>query len=644
MRSVAYLALFVSSAALAQAPSPAVIAARQRQEALPSVEFVFRQKSVQDVRHVEALFTEKGDSPTAPPPQHPILSESSGNRLVFSGDKVRVESQHPIYSTISHKAEEEHTVRTFDGERTRLYHQPPDKPKRGYGVISDAREFSTVSQPLPFTFAARGLDGMLCEHPVNDLIPSGTATVRGRVCEQFRVKRGMSPAEVLVWLDPTAGYTLRRVRRNHLNGTPSMLIDAESSNANPSGVWLPSSFTVRRFDKTGKPQSTREYTVERVVIGQEYPSTEFDFLWPEGMPVEDLKTGENYVATADGRLWQTHWRGGPVSFWVTRQWWVFALAFLGWVVYRRLKKRRARKAAAAVTRPGVTLVELLVVIAILAILIGLLMAAIQKVRLASARVVCLSRMQQLGLAAHNHHSTKGEFPAGVWFPPSNVDNSAGISWQTLLLPYLEQDALWQRAWAAHQADPIGESAEHQAIATVKLPAFRCFADTRNYGSHGPLRVDVWGHPGWALNNYLGVAGTAMSENDGLFHPGKVCKLAEVTDGTSHTLMIGERPSGRHGYHSNWYAGWGFMHFVYSTVLPVDVRFANTPVTHVSCPRVGVFQSGKHDDPCHDYHFWSYHDGGANFAFADGSARFVSYAAAGHLPALATKAGAEVVSE
>ncbi len=642
MRFAMLAVILVTSVSAAQAPSPAVIAARQRQDSLRSVEFIFRLKSVRDVRHVEAFTTEKGDAPAAPPPQLPILSESAGNRLVFSGDKVRAESQHPIYSSISQKAEEDHTVRTFDGERTRAYHQPPSNPKRGYGLLSDAREFSMVSQPLPFTFAARGLDEMLCEHPVTGLIPSGTASVRGRVCEQFRVKREMSPAEVLVWLDPAAGYSLRRFRKSHLNGTASLLIDAESSNANPAGVWLPATFTVRRFDKTGKTLSTHEYTVDRVEIGREYPNNVFDMPWPDGLPVEDQKTGETYVAAADGSLWQTHWRGGPVSLWVTRQWWVFALALVGWGVCRRVKKRRMRRATA--TRPGATLIELLVVLAIVAILIGLLLAAIQKVRLASARVVCLSRMQQLGLAAHNHHSAKGEFPAGVWFRPSNADNSAGLSWQTALLPYLEQDALWQRASAAHQADPIGNTAEHRAIAAVKLPAFRCFADTRDYGRYGHFGPDVWGHPGWALNNYLGVAGTAMSENDGLFHPGRASKLAEVTDGTSHTLMIGERPSGPHGYYSNWYAGWGFMRYFYATSLPIDVRFANTPVQNVNCPRVGVFQVGKHDDPCHDYHFWSYHDGGANFAFADGSVRFVTYAAAGNLPALATKAGGEVASD
>lgn len=645
MRLAVLVLVLIASGSYAQSPSPAVTAARQRQAALQSVEFVYRQKSVRDVRNTEALLAEAGEPNATPVRTHPILSESAGNRLVFCGDKVRAESRHPIYSTITHQAEQDDSVYTFDGERTRASHDPPDHPKRGHGWFSDAREFVSLGQPLPFTLAARGLDELMCEHPVSQLVPAGTATLRGRVCEQYRAKREMSPAEVLVWLDPAAGFTLRRLRRNHANGTPSVLIDADSSNANSAGVWLPSSFTIRRFDKAGKSLSTHEYTVERVEIGKAYPTAVFDSPWPEGMPVEDQKTGETYVVTADGSLWQTHWRGGPVSFWVTRQWWLFALAFAGWVVYRGVKRRRMEAAAVAGdTRPGVTLMELLVVIAIIAILIGLLLAAIQKVRLASARVVCQSRMQQLGLAAHNHHSAHGEFPVGVKFPPSNVDNSAGLSWQTALLPYLEQDALWQRAQAAHQADPIGITAEHRAIAATKLSVFRCFADTRDFGSHGPFRPDVWGDPGWALSNYLGVAGTAADEGDGLLHPGRACKLAEVTDGTSHTLMIGERPSGPSGYHSNWYAGWGFMRYVYATVLPVDVRFANTPVVHTTCPRVAVFQAGRPDDPCHDYHFWSYHDGGANFAFADGSVRFVTYTAVEQLPALATIAGGEVVSD
>jgi prepilin-type processing-associated H-X9-DG protein len=130
----------------------------------------------------------------------------------------------------------------------------------------------------------------------------------------------------------------------------------------------------------------------------------------------------------------------------------------------------------------------------------------------------------------------------------------------------------------------------------------------------------------------------------VLHPDKGTKLNEVTDGTSHTVMVGERPSGPNGFHSNWYAGWGFMHFYRSTLMPVDRRYANSPVMSVVCPRVSVYQAGRYDDPCHDYHFWSLHDGGANFLFVDGGTRFLPYSAVEVLSALATKAGGEVAGE
>ena len=80
------------------------------------------------------------------------------------------------------------------------------------------------------------------------------------------------------------------------------------------------------------------------------------------------------------------------------------------------------------------------------------------------------------------------------------------------------------------------------------------------------------------------------------------------------------------------------------LLPVSVAWANDSYLGYDCPgNLGVFERGRYDDMCHHYHFWSLHPGGANFAFADGSVRFLSYSAASVLPALATRAGGETAT-
>jgi prepilin-type N-terminal cleavage/methylation domain-containing protein/prepilin-type processing-associated H-X9-DG protein len=281
--------------------------------------------------------------------------------------------------------------------------------------------------------------------------------------------------------------------------------------------------------------------------------------------------------------------------------------------------RRARKPD--LRRAGFTLIELLVVVAIIAILIGLLLPAVQKVRASAARAQCLNNMKQLGLALHNYHSTFGRFPQ-----PRAIASTpyTAPGWMNSLLKFVEQDAIARRA----EASP-------GSTRNVMVQLFLCPSDPRKL-----TPTDVR-----AFTSYLGVTGSDFA--NGIFQAdGTGVSLLQVTDGASNTLLLGERPPnpdlvwGEHTYND------------FDTILPVQDTLLypapyDTSMTTPSYPcgsRVPFsFSPGRFDDNCDMYHFWSPHSGGGNWVFGDGSARFISYAVSPTvLGQLATRAGGEVV--
>jgi prepilin-type N-terminal cleavage/methylation domain-containing protein/prepilin-type processing-associated H-X9-DG protein len=292
-------------------------------------------------------------------------------------------------------------------------------------------------------------------------------------------------------------------------------------------------------------------------------------------------------------------------------------------------------------RDGFTLLEVVVVIVILAVLLGLLLGAVQRVREASARASCLSNLRQLGLALHQYHGHHNSLPPGMCHPPTYPGSGSPygpddlyplMTWQGRMLPFIEQTALWDQMRRSYAQDPWLLNDPPHTGRTVPVRLFLCPSD-------GP-RSRPWLPPGQtpATTSYVGVAGTSYLRHDGLLFLDSRIRFAEVKDGLSNTLLAGERPPDEFARFGKWYPDYGDWVTAASTLGVNEVGVADWID---GCP-YGPYQFGPGSlrEPCSTFHFWSMHPGGANFLIADGSVRFLTYAGAQLLPALATRAGGE----
>jgi len=300
---------------------------------------------------------------------------------------------------------------------------------------------------------------------------------------------------------------------------------------------------------------------------------------------------------------------------------------------------------------GFTLIELLVVVAIIAILIGLLLPAVQKVREAAARTTCSNNLKQLALACHTAGHANDHLPRNLVQPHptdlyQNLHNRG--TWLVMVLPYVEQDALYR------QITDLGlDGATAAGVLPRKLPLLRCPTDptdpgapVSNYaGCHGPQcwvgpcgynpnqthcngtgnwpaeptpqTLNPPTHPRYAASPNWGYT-TDSAQVRGMFGRfGPPIRLSDATDGTSNTLLLGETlPDQRRGRGTgNWTRA--VVTTLATTIIPVNHMTDYTSPDGCTVAPERYFENHNVADG-----FKSRHAGRANFALADGSVRFL----------------------
>jgi prepilin-type N-terminal cleavage/methylation domain-containing protein/prepilin-type processing-associated H-X9-DG protein len=322
-------------------------------------------------------------------------------------------------------------------------------------------------------------------------------------------------------------------------------------------------------------------------------------------------------------------------------------------------------------RPGFTLVELLVVLGVVGTLLALLLPAVQAGREAARRIQCSSNLRQLGLAAHNYQHVHGTFPSGLeQFEVSWPPRFRGTSLFAFLLPHLEQQNL-SEAWNYDDPMQNTDGGPGARTATV-ISTFLCSSDEI---AENPVRI---AGRYYGLTSYAGNGGTRsfaadLATVDGIFHTTGPASLPNprqrpvapkaVQDGTSNTLLMGERYHADRNFETFCSAGWGgslrclgrwaaiggrrrIGDVTCSGFAPINFRLA-VDFAHrgAADPPLDCSRDFAELEDRRICAWGSGHPGGANFVLADGSARFVSDALPLEtLRALSTRAGKEVLGE
>lgn len=290
-------------------------------------------------------------------------------------------------------------------------------------------------------------------------------------------------------------------------------------------------------------------------------------------------------------------------------------------------------------RGAFTLVELLVVIAIIAILVGLLLPAVQAAREAGRRSQCQNNLHQLGLAVLNYESSLKVFPRGCF--DDGVSHNESWGWGAYILPFMEYSALYKDLGVdTRKLTAVFATATGPTLLQTKITAFRCPSDTtpdllpaevRAFDGNGnTAKIEV------STSNYVASAGmiggnnTSTVPNNGVFYNNSFTTTQQISDGLSSTFMLGERDlrdaaaywvgvrNTQNACH------WGAYENRARVSMVFNNNQLNTVYSPVQLPNSSdvSFTNGVNDCDCCSEGFDSSHPGGANFIFCDGSLRFI----------------------